>query len=268
MQMQKQEQNTKAMSPDSNEALCIRIQQGDEQAKSQLLQQNEGMIHAVAWRERRRYAYLALELEDLWAAGQLGMLRAARLFRPETGNQFATYAWPHVRQAIQREIISGGTIIRIPVHLHDRMHKLSVYREPNGSVNYEALAERVTAEERTGHGMTASEVKEFLCRVEPMVSLRSLNKMLKLDGETERQEMLAEPDARTPDEEVENHLFLEQCLEQLNPREREVIFMRYGLQNNESMTLLEVGQKLHITKERVRQLEQRAMEKMRDWLSA
>ena len=213
--MQKQEQNTKTMSPDSNEALCIRIQQGDEQAKSQLLQQNEGMIHAVAWRERRRYAYLALELEDLWAAGQLGMLRAARLFRPETGNQFATYAWPHVRQAIQREIISGGTIIRIPVHLHDRMHKLSVYREPNGSVNYEALAERVTAEERTGHGMTASEVKEFLCRVEPMVSLRSLNEMLKLDGETERQEMLAEPDARTPDEEVENHLFLEQCLEQL-----------------------------------------------------
>ena len=165
--MQKQEQNIKTMSPDSNEALCIRIQQGDEQAKSQLLQQNEGMIHAVAWRERRRYAYLALELEDLWAAGQLGMLRAARLFRPETGNQFATYAWPHVRQAIQREIISGGTIIRIPVHLHDRMHKLSVYREPNGSVNYEALAERVTAEERTGHGMTASEVKEFLCRVEP-----------------------------------------------------------------------------------------------------
>ena len=67
---------------------------------------------------------------------------------------------------------------------------------------------------------------------------------------------------------MENHLFLEQCLEQLNPREREVIFMRYGLQNNESMTLLEVGQKLHITKERVRQLEQRAMEKMRDWLSA
>lgn len=82
--MQKQEQNIKTMSPDSNEALCIRIQQGDEQAKSQLLQQNEGMIHAVAWRERRRYAYLALELEDLWAAGQLGMLRAARLFRPET----------------------------------------------------------------------------------------------------------------------------------------------------------------------------------------
>ena len=204
--MQKQEQNIKTMSPDSNEALCIRIQQGDEQAKSQLLQQNEGMIHAVAWRERRRYAYLALELEDLWAAGQLGMLRAARLFRPETGNQFATYAWPHVRQAIQREIISGGTIIRIPVHLHDRMHKLSVYREPNGSVNYEALAECVTAEERTGHGMTASEVKEFLCRVEPMVSLRSLNEMLKLDGETERQEMLAEPNARTPDEEVENHL--------------------------------------------------------------
>lgn len=135
--------------PESNESLCVRVQQGDAQAKLQLLKQNEGMIHTIAWRERRRYAYLSLELEDLWAAGQMGLLRAARLYRPETGNRFATYAWSHIRQAVQREIICGGTIVRIPVHLHDRMHKLSVYREPGTAVSYDALSRRVAAEEKT-----------------------------------------------------------------------------------------------------------------------
>lgn len=249
--------------PESNESLCVRVQQGDAQAKLQLLKQNEGMIHTIAWRERRRYAYLSLELEDLWAAGQMGLLRAARLYRPETGNRFATYAWSHIRQAVQREIICGGTIVRIPVHLHDRMHKLSVYREPGTAVSYDALSRRVAAEEKNGKTINETEIKEILCKVEPMVSLRSLNETMKLDGETERQEMVTDPEIPTPDEEVGDHLFLASCLEQLTPRERQVIAMRYGLENCERMTLMEIGGKLHITKERVRQLEQRAMEKMR-----
>ena len=112
--------------PESNESLCVRVQQGDAQAKLQLLKQNEGMIHTIAWRERRRYAYLSLELEDLWAAGQMGLLRAARLYRPETGNRFATYAWSHIRQAVQREIICGGTIVRIPVLIYILLQKYFV----------------------------------------------------------------------------------------------------------------------------------------------
>lgn len=253
-----------AADADSNESLCLRIQAGDTEAKQQLLEQNDGMIHTIAWRERRRYAYLSLELEDLWAAGQLGLLRAARLYRPEYGAQFCTYAWAHVRQAIQREIISGGTIIRIPVHLHDRMHKLSVYREPGSAVDYTALSDRVTAEEKLD-GMSPQEIRDFLSQVEPMLSMRSLNEMLKQDGDTERQELLSEPDVLTPEEEVGERLFLRQCLAQLTSREREVIVLRYGLCGQERMTLLEIGEKLHVTKERVRQLEQRAIEKMRTW---
>ena len=184
-------------------------------------------------------------------------------YRPETGNRFATYVWSHIRQAVQREIICGGTIVRIPVHLHDRMHKLSVYREPGTAVSYDALSRRVAAEEKNGKTINETEIKEILCKVEPMVSLRSLNETMKLDGETERQEMVTDPEIPTPDEEVGDRLFLASCLEQLTPRERQVIAMRYGLENCERMTLMEIGGKLHITKERVRQLEQRAMEKMR-----
>lgn len=250
---------------DSNENLCVRIQQGDTRAKDLLLLQNEGMIHTVAWRERRRYAYLSLELEDLWAAGQIGLLRAAKMFRVETGNQFATYAWIHVRQAVQREIMNGGTTIRIPVHLHDRMHKLSIYREPFTMVNYQALAERVTEEEPEGHGLTEEEVREYLCKVEPLCNLRSLNETLTLDGETERQEMLSAPDEQTPDEIVSSRIFLEQCLAQLSVRERDVIAMRYGLDGYPELTLVQVGEHLQVTKERVRQLEQRAIKKMQAW---
>ena len=153
--------------------------------------------------------------------------------------------------------------MRIPVHLHDRMHKLSVYREPGTAVSYDALSRRVAAEEKNGKTINETEIKEILCKVEPMVSLRSLNETMKLDGETELQEMVTDPEIPTPDEEVGDRLFLASCLEQLTPRERQVIAMRYGLENCERMTLMEIGGKLHITKERVRQLEQRAMEKMR-----
>lgn len=161
------------------------------------------------------------------------------------------------------KLSAGGTIVRIPVHLHDRMHKLSVYREPGTAVSYDALSRRVAAEEKNGKTINETEIKEILCKVEPMVSLRSLNETMKLDGETERQEMVTDPEIPTPDEEVGDRLFLASCLEQLTPRERQVIAMRYGLENCERMTLMEIGGKLHITKERVRQLEQRAMEKMR-----
>ena len=134
---------------------------------------------------------------------------------------------------------------------------------PGTAVSYDALSRRVAAEEKNGKTINETEIKEILCKVEPMVSLRSLNETMKLDGETERQEMVTDPEIPTPDEEVGDRLFLASCLEQLTPRERQVIAMRYGLENCERMTLMEIGGKLHITKERVRQLEQRAMEKMR-----
>ncbi len=250
---------------ESNEALCIRIQNGDKKARMQLLEQNEGMIHTVAWRERRRYAYLSLELEDLWAAGQIGLLRAAKLFQPKSGNHFVTYAWIHVRQAIQREIVYGGTIIRIPVHLHDRMHKLAVYREPYTAVNYQELANRVTQEEQEGRGITEREIKEYMCCVEPFAMLQSLNDTLLFGGETERQDMVAYPDIYTPEDLAIQNVLLEQCLCQLTEREKQVIKLRYGLDGSEACTLLEVGNKMGITKERVRQLEQRSLKKMRHW---
>lgn len=249
-----------------NEKLCVQIQQGDATAKLQLLQQNEGMIHTIAWRERRRYAYLSLELEDLWSAGRMGLLRAANLYQPDSGNQFVTYAWIHVRQAVQREIIGGGTLVRIPVHLHDRMHKLSVYRVPYTAVNYRTLAERVTSEEQEGHGLTEKEIQEYMCLVEPFAMIQSLNDPLTLNGETERQDMVAQPDAATPEDMAVQSILLEQCPCRLSSREKQVIVLRYGLAGENAYTLLEVGKKLGITKERVRQLEKRALEKMRRWL--
>lgn len=249
----------------TNEVLCQQIQQGSISAKEQILRQNEGMIHVIAWRERKRYSYLTVELEDLWAAGQMGLLRAAMLFRTESGNQFATYAWMHIRQAVQREIINGGTMIRIPVHLHDRMHKISVYREPFSQTDYHELAERIESEAYGDQALTEKEVRDYLCRVEPLCSMRSLNETVKIDGATERQELIADPNAQTPEEAVSQRILVEACLSHLTQRERDVIVLRYGLNGCSQHTLLEVGTKLQVTKERVRQLEQRAMKKMHSW---
>lgn len=249
----------------SNEVLCMRIRQGDTAAKEQLLLQNDGLIHTVAWRERRRYSYLTLELEDLWAAGQIGLLRAAYLFQESFGSQFVTYAWIHVRQAVQREIMNGGTTIRIPVHLHDRMHKIAVYREPFTATDYALLAKQITEAEPEGCGLSEKEVQEYLCQVEPLSLMRSLNEPMALEGCTERQELIADEHAESPEEVVGVRVLLECCLEQLNERERSLISMRYGLDGKPERTLEEIGRTLQISKERARQLERRAMEKMQNW---
>lgn len=250
---------------ETNESLCTQIQKGDYSAKERLLERNAGMIYTIAWRERRKYAYLTVELEDLWVAGQMGMLRAAELFREADGNSFTTYAWMHVRQAIQREIISGGTMIKIPVYLHDRMHKISIYREPFSNTNYGLLAKRVTEGENEGLGLTEKEVRECLCQVEPVISVRSLNEVFAQDSTMEREETVCDPDAAAPDEMAEIHLMVSYCLACLTQRERQVIEMRYGLDGETERTLAEIGEILQVTKERVRQLEQRALKKMRTW---
>lgn len=250
---------------ETNESLCVLIQQGNHRAKEQLLLRNTGMIHAIAWRERRKYAYLTLDLEDLWAAGQMGMLRAAELFRVSDGNSFTTYAWMHVRQAVQREIIGGGTMVKIPVYLHDRMHKISVYRESFSNTDYGLLAKRVTEGENEGFGLTEKEVRECLCQVEPMISIRSLNEIVTQDGTMEREEIVCDPETATPDEAAAVRLMVSSCLSCLTERERRVIAMRYGLDGKPERTLVEIGKILQVTKERVRQLEQRALKKMRMW---
>ncbi len=260
-------EDTVCTNRETNEELCVRIQHGDQKAKNLLLERNAGLIHAIAWRERRKYTYLMVELEDLWAAGQMGMLHAAELFQEESGNSFVTYAWSHVRQSIQREIVRGGTMIRIPVHLHERMHKISVYRESFSNVDYRGLAQRITKGEREGYGLTEREVRDCLSQTEPALSVRSLNDPLSQDGTLEREETICDSEIPTPDQIVEVRWMVSACLACLTPREREVIEMRYGLDGAPERTLLEIGTLLEISKERVRQLEQRAMQKMRTWVA-
>lgn len=248
---------------ESNELLCALIQQKHPGAREQLLQKNIGMIHTIAWRERKQYAYLSLELEDLWAAGQMGLLHAAERFSPSNGNTFLTYALMHVRQAIQRENMSAGTTAKIPVYLHDRLHKIIRYRDSFYNTDYHLLAKRVTAGELYGLGLTEKEVRVCLSRVEPMTAVRSLNEMVAQDSTMELEEVVCYADEVTSDELVTRRLMVSQCLECLDEREYQVIAMRYGLDGNPERTLVEIGEVLQVTKERVRQLEERALRKMR-----
>ncbi len=118
--------NSKQTQSISNEKLCAYIQNSKghcHAAMTLLLQQNEGMIRLITAQECRRYSHLTVEVEDLWQAGRLGMLHAAELFSIQRDTAFTTYAWLHVRQAIQREIANSGTIIHIPVYLHEYFHR-------------------------------------------------------------------------------------------------------------------------------------------------
>ena len=170
-----------------------------------------------------------------------------------------------MRQAVQREIMNNGMVVRIPVHLHDRLHRMMLYRDPFSGVDYQKLAAQMTEDSENGVTVTAAEVHECVCQVEPMSALRSLNEMVALDGSTERQELLADQNVENPEEIASRRLLIETLMAQLDERERRIITMRYGLDGMPERTLEEVGKTFQVSKERARQLEQRAMRKLQCW---
>ncbi len=252
---------------DTNEILCEKIRRGVYGAKEQLLRQNLGMIYEIIRRERKHYRYLSLETEDLVAAGQMGLLSAAASFDPTCGTQFITYAWIKVRHEIQREMINSGRMIRIPVHIQERLQKLSVCRGLDSRQSTEVITKQVNQSVCAygGKPLTQAQVEQCLRLAEPAAMVQSLNRPLKQDGVTQWQEMI--PDRNTSEfaEKIHQRIFLEQGMKTLTEKERTVLYLHYGLMGNPEKTLSQIGEVLHVSKERVRQIEGLALKKMRQF---
>ncbi|MGH9281474.1 MAG: sigma-70 family RNA polymerase sigma factor [Acidimicrobiales bacterium] len=235
--------------------LRARIRAGD-QATTEFVQSNLRLVVSLA----RRYRSSGLPMLDLIQEGNLGLLRAVEKFDARRGFKFSTYATWWIRQAITRGIANSGRTIRLPVHTGDQVMRMrratSEFERTHGRLPSSAeLAEEV--------GLPLRQVEDLL----PHLSTpRSFSETLGTDGDMELGDTVEDASVPAPEEQVLANLLpeaVEVMLSALGEREREVLFLRYGLDRGSPRTLEELAQRFNVTRERVRQIESKALAKLR-----
>jgi RNA polymerase primary sigma factor len=235
--------------------LARRKDAGDEAAKRRLIEANLRLVMAIT----RNYTKADVPLLDLIQEGNLGLIRAVEKFDYRLGYKLSTYATWWIRQAITRALADQGRTIRLPVHVADQVRRLlRVRRQLAQKLNREPTLPELARETQ----QSEDRVRELLELVENPVSLETPVG----DGESLYGDLIEDVHALAPHEQTAEQARateLAGALEELNPRMRRVLALRFGLDGEAPQTLEEVGAQLGITRERVRQLETRALRELR-----
>lgn len=246
----------------SNEILCSLIQQGNRQAIQDLCIKNKGLVGKYVIAYQRRYGN-RLDFEDLEQVGFIGLIKAAQRYSIGLGAAFSTYAVYWIKQSISREIMDNGYVIRIPVHMMERVNKVLSLDNQYASDGLE-LHERIEAI-AVELDMSYENIKECIMIKNNYLTYASLNSSVGEDEDSELGEMIPDEGAKTIEEIVSEKMLkeeLEQALSSLTSREQKVIRLRYGLDDARERTLEEIGKEFNLTRERIRQIEAKALRKL------
>ncbi len=247
----------------SNEVLCNLIQRGNRQAIQDLCIKNKRLVDKYVLLYQKRYGN-RLDFEDLEQVGYVGLIRAAQKYDANQGTVFSTYAVFWIRQAITREIMDNGYAIRIPVHMMERINKVISIDNSLGSKGLNLSERMKTISDELG--LSYEEVKECLIIKNNYLTYSSLNSPIGEDEESELGDLLPVDETEQTDE-VAMQIFLreqlQEVLQTLTEREQKILVLRFGLEDGHARTLEEVGQLFNVTRERIRQIEEKALRKMR-----
>ena len=244
------------LTPEEEVELAAKIKKGDKEARAKMIRSNLRLVVKIA----HDYGNLGLPLLDLISEGNIGLMKAVERFDPAKGGKLSTYAAWWIKQSIKRALANQSKTIRLPVHLVDKISKmrrvaLQMSEELGREPTDEELAEEV--------GLSSAKVSQL-----KTVSIRpaSLDAPISDDDTTEFGEIVGDMEALTPFEQLRDRNLRDEVsdlLAVLDEREKKIIFSRFGLDGGKAKTLEEVGKKFGVTRERIRQLQNIALMKLR-----
>lgn len=240
--------------------LAARIKRGDKKATAEMIRANLRLVVKIA----RDYANLGLPLLDLISEGNIGLMKAVDRFDPQKGGKLSTYASWWIKQSIKRALANQGKTIRLPVHLVDKIAKV---RRVSSQMTEELGREPTDEELAEEIGMLATKITALKSAA---IRPTSLDQPIGDDDSTEFGEIVGDEAADDPFETLRDkdlRAEVGELMDVLDDRERRIINQRFGLDGQKPLTLEEVGEKFGVTRERIRQLQNIALNKLRKALS-